>query len=178
MNSFDLITIMGNISQSLGPVQKLLSGMGYLLGILLIMNGLIKLKKVGESRGGGSQEKAFVPLVYILIGSLLIFLPSTIQVFSNTAFGVGNILQYSAVNPYDIKTSMIFLVKTAGLLWFVRGCMLLIYSSQPGSQGKDGPKGITFIIAGILAMNFEGTYGIINYLTNQLLSLTNSSSSK
>jgi hypothetical protein len=64
---------------------------------------------------------------------------------------------------------MEIVVQTAGLLWFVRGCVLLVYSSEPGKQ--QGPKGLTFIIAGIFAMNFEGTYAMLNYIMNHLLSL-------
>lgn len=173
MNSSDLVTIMGNIGRSLTPVETLISGLGYLLGILFIIHALLKLKKVSGSKGGGSQENIFVPLAYFVVGSMLIFLPSTIQVLSNSTFGTGNILQYTPFNPYDIYSSMGLLIQTAGLIWFVRGCVLLVHSSEPGTQ--EGPKGLTFVIAGVLAMNFEGTYGILNYTINHLLSLTNMS---
>lgn len=172
MNSSDLVTIMGNIGRSLTPVQTVISGLGYLIGILFIMHALLKFKKVGESKGGsGSQEKPFGAIAYFVVGAALLFLPSSIRVFSNTAFGVGNILQYTPFNPYDIYSSMQLMIQTAGLIWFVRGCVLLVHSSEPGTQ--EGPKGLTFVIAGILAMNFEGTYGILNYIVDHLLSLTN-----
>lgn len=170
MNSSDLVTIMGNIGRSLTPVQTLISGLGYLIGILFIIHALLKFKKIGESKGS-SQEKPFGAIAYFVVGAILIFLPSSIRIVSNTTFGVGNILQYTPFNPYDIYSSMELMIQTAGLLWFIRGCVLLVHSSEPGTQ--EGPKGLTFVFAGILAMNFEGTYGILNYLMTHLLSFTN-----
>lgn len=173
MNSIDLVTIMGNIGRSLVPVESLIAGLGYLIGILFVIAALVKFKKIGASRGHSGKESMFVPVAQLFVGSLLIFLPSTIQVLSNSTFGSGNILQYTPFNPYDIYSSMRLVIQTAGLIWFVRGCVLLVYSSEPGKQ--EGPKGLTFVIAGVLAMNFEGTYGILNYIMTHLLSLTNMS---
>ncbi len=170
MNSNDFVNILGNIAHSLASVQKLISGLGYLLGILFIIQGIMKLKEVGESKG--SQEGMFGALTYLIIGSVLLFLPSAVTVLSNTAFGVGNILQYSSSDPYDVYGSIGILIQTAGLLWFVRGCVLLIHSGDSGAE-TEGAKGLTFIVAGILAMNFAETYSILNYTMNQLLNLSN-----
>ena len=171
MNKIDFAIILGNIAHSLAPVQKLISGLGYLLGLLFIIQALLKLKQIGESRGGGSQESMSSVLIYLGIGGILLFLPSAVAVFSNTAFGVGNILQFSPVDPYNIYGSMELLIQTAGLLWFVRGCVLLVHAGDPGAE-TEGAKGITFLIAGILAMNFEGTTSVISYTFDQLFSLT------
>ena len=73
-------------------------------------------------------------------------------------------------DPYSIYNSMGIMVQTAGLIWFVRGTMLLVQSSDPGSEG--GPKGLVFVIAGILAMNFGSTVSAVNYIVGRLLSLT------
>lgn len=45
MNTIDLITILGNISQSLYPVQKLITGGAYILGVLFFITAIGKLKK-------------------------------------------------------------------------------------------------------------------------------------
>lgn len=47
MNTIDLITILGNISQSLYPVQKLITGGAYILGVLFFLTAIGKLKKMG-----------------------------------------------------------------------------------------------------------------------------------
>ncbi|WP_133129968.1 type IV secretion protein IcmC [Legionella yabuuchiae] len=169
----DIAKMIANLSQSLLPVQELITGLGYLIGILMMMTAISKLRQIADARAsGGSHEKAFVPLAYFLGGSALIFLPSAVTVLSNTAFGTGNILQYTSYNPYDIYNSVRILIKTAGLIWFVRGCVLLVHASEPGVQ--HGPKGLVFLCAGVMAVNFEGSIEVLNYVTDRLFSLSKS----
>lgn len=165
--------MLGNLSRSLFPVQSLIAGFGYLIGILFMITAIMKLKKLG---GASSQESMYVPIAYFIGGAALIFLPTMLTTLSDTAFGTGNILQYIQYKPYNVYNSMAILIQTAGLIWFVRGCVLLVHGSEPGVQ--EGPKGLTFIVAGILAMNFEGTYGMLNYAMDHLLSATNMGKSK
>ncbi len=167
MNSADLVTMIGNVSRSLYAVGTLIAGFAYVFGILFVIAGVSKLKGVAAQ---SSQEKLFGSLVLIGGGAALIFMPSIMQVLSNTAFGSGNILQYIQYNPYNIYNSMGLIIQTAGLIWFVRGCVLLIHSSDAGS--KEGTKGLVFISAGILAINFQYTEGVLNYILNGLMSLT------
>ncbi len=159
MNTIDLITILGNISQSLYPVQKLITGGAYILGVLFFLTAM-QVKNRGSSGQSSSQEKMFTPMMYLLVGALLIYLPSGMDLMANTAFGVGNVLTYSNYNPANIYSSMGFLIRTAGVLWFIRGCVLVAHSSQPGTQ--QGLKGLVFLIAGVFAMNFDNTIAMIN----------------
>ena len=62
------------------------------------------------------------------------------------------------------------LIRTGGLLWFVRGCVLIAHASQPGTQ--QGGKGLLFILAGILAMNFDNTIAMVNSALNSLFTMT------
>lgn len=170
-NNADIVSMIGNLSQSLVPVQTLIAGLGYLIGIFLVITAVTKLKKIGDYRSQGSSgEKMFVPIAYLIGGAALIFLPSALKVLSSTAFGTGNILQYTPYNPYNVYASMKILIQTAGLIWFIRGAVLLVHASEPGV--KEGPKGLAFIVAGILAVNFEGTVGAVNFVIEHLMSLT------
>ena len=163
--------MIGNLSQSLIPVQELIAAFGYLLSFVLFMYAIAKLKKIGDSRArGGSQEKMFVPIAYIVGATALAFLPTAMTVLSNTAFGTGNILQYAQYNPYSIYNAMKVLIQTAGLIWFIRGSLLLIHASEPGVQ--EGPKGLTFLISGVLAMNFEGTIATLKNALEYLMHLS------
>lgn len=132
------------------------------------MTAISKLKKIA---GGHSHEKKFIPIAYLLGGSALVFLPSAYQALSNTTFGATNILSYSNYSPYDIYSSMGLLIQTAGLIWFIRGCVLLVHSGEPQAK-KYGSKGLLFLFAGILAMNFENTIGAIDAAMNWLENLT------
>ena len=152
----DLTAMIINLSNSMQPVQRLLSGMGYLFGIILVILGLGKLKHVLETRNGGHQESLGAGIIFILGGALLLYLPSSVSMFSNTFFGASNVLSYSSNNVDPLYHAMIVIIETTGLLWFVRGTYLIVNSSKPGDD-KIGPKGLAFLIAGILSMNVEST---------------------
>lgn len=160
MNDTDYITMLGNISRSLGSVNKLLTGMSYLTGILFIMTALVKYKKLGQD--SNSHEGRYVATVYFISGAILLFLPSMLSTASNSFFGTGNVLQYASYQPNNIYNAMLRIIQTAGLLWFIRGCTLLVSSGQSGA--KLGPKGLTFIAAGIFAMNFQSSVGAVTYI--------------
>jgi hypothetical protein len=62
---------------------------------------------------------------------------------------------------------MSILVQTAGLIWFVRGCIMVVHASEPGEQ--HGLRGFFFIVTGIFAMNFVLTMSMIAYVVNFLV---------
>ena len=169
MNSADLTLMLGNLSQSLLSVQRLITGLAYLLGLVFIFISLQKLKNVASS-GGHSQEKIFSPMAYMLFGAALLFLPSAIKVMANSAFGVGNVLSYASYQPYNVIDSMGIIIVTMGVVWFIRGCVLLAHASQPGVQ--EGPKGFMFVCAGVLAINFDNTVSMINTLMLHFTNIT------
>lgn len=174
MTRNDLVTLIGNFSRSLPAVQHLITGAAYILGLVFIMSGLGKLREMIEG-GQHSRTKLVVPMAYFLAGALMLYLPSSLQTFSATLFGDNSALSYSNYNPYDIYSSMYVLIQTAGLIWFVRGCVLLAHASsssqgQEGSKGT-GPKGLTFVFAGIMAMNFSATIGTVEYIVHKIMTL-------
>lgn len=170
MDSNNIIQIIINLSQALGPVQHLVSGMAYLLGIIFIISGISKLYSIsGASKSSRGGENSFVPLSYIVGGTALLYVPTTFQVLTATVFGAGSALQYATVNPVNILSAIMLLIQTAGLVWFVRGCVLLVVSSQPGVQ--EGPKGMVFIFAGIMSMNIETTAAILSTLMTEMAKL-------
>lgn len=170
MTTTDLVTLIGNFSQSLYPVQRLISGLAYLLGILFFITALEKLKKIGGSGRQSSHDKLYTPMAYIFFGAMLIYLPTALHIMANTAFGVGNVLTYTNYNSTNIYSSMGLLIRTAGILWFVRGSVLVAHASEPGAKG--GTKGLVFILAGILAMNFDSSIAMVNSILATMISWT------
>ncbi len=170
MDSNNLIQIIINLSQNLGPVIYLITGMAYLIGINLVFSGINRLYSgASASRASRGGENSFVSFAYIVGGAALLYLPSTFKALSVTVFGSGSILQYASLEPVDVVSAIILLIQTAGLVWFVRGCVLVVVASEPGVQ--DGPKGMVFILAGIMAMNFETTAAVLSTLMTRLASL-------
>jgi len=166
----DLIGMLTNLRTSLGPVQEMVSGLAYVIGISLVVASLFKFRVIAHaSPSSPSQEKMFVPVTYLAIGAGLIFFPTSFSVLSNTVFGSENVLAYSDNNEETVTSIMTFFIQTAGVLWFVRGSTLLVHASEPGV--KDGSKGITFIISGIFAMNFEGTVEVLDHALTYFFTL-------
>ncbi len=166
MSNVDLITILGNLSQSLISVERLVTAVSYLAGLVLVYSGVFRFKKIAIS-GGRSQEHYFSALSLLVAGTALLFLPTSIRIISNTTFGTENILSYSNYNKWDIFQSMSVLVQTAGLIWFVRGCIMVVHASEPGEQ--HGLRGFFFIVTGIFAMNFVLTMSMISSVVNFLV---------
>lgn len=166
MSSIDITQMIGNISLSFLPLQKLVTSFGYILGIILFVSGLYRLTKIHKR----SQERLAVPITLMLGGAALLYLPTSIEVLSNTFFGMTNPLGYASYDPYDINSAMRVMIQTAGLIWFVRGSVLLIHASDP--HEKHGMKGFMFLIAGIIAINFDYTRAAVETALNYLMSLT------
>lgn len=165
--TIDLIEMIGNLSRSLFSVERLLTGLAYLIGLVFFMVALMKLRKVAAA-GRGSQEKMIIPLAYFLGGAILLYIPTSLNMLSNTVFGVGNILQYTKYNPYDLYASIRVLIQVAGLIWFIRGTVLVVHASDPGVQ--HGAKGLAFLFAGVLAINFESTTSFLATVMNFIVS--------
>ncbi|MDF1684655.1 MAG: type IV secretion protein IcmC [Legionellaceae bacterium] len=166
----DLIEILKNLHASLVPIRKMLTGFSYVLGLALVFTAFTKFKTIANAgHQSPSQEKPFVPVTYLAIGVGLIFMPSSFSVLANTFFGAESVLAYSNPSDTTVMSMMTFLMQTAGVLWFLRGSMLLVHSSEPGV--KHGSKGLTFILSGILAMNFESTFGMLDSMFTYLFSV-------
>lgn len=162
--------MIGHASQSFFSIQMLVSGLAYLLGLLFFLMALQHLHRIGSQPKGSKRENPYVPLAYTLGGVCLLFLPSVYTMVASTVFGAGNVLSYAQYNPFDIFSAMYIIIQTAGVIWFVRGCVLVTQSSEPGSQ--HGPKGLVFIIAGIFAMNFESTLAFLSSLMSHIATYT------
>ena len=169
MKFVDLVQMLGNLTHSLEQVAYLVGGISYLSGFVFVFIGLLKIKKIASAAGRG-QETSATPLAYIAGGAALLFLPTTMHIVANTTFGNYNVLQYTNYNPYNIFQSIVILINTVGLIWFVRGCIMVVSASKPGHQA--GNKGFFYLVAGVFALNFKLTLQIFNYAIEQLTNIS------
>lgn len=174
----ELSEILSNVSKSLPSVQYMLGGLSYLLGIAFVMIALLRFKENSEKSGAGEQSQhPAAPYAYLVTGSMLFFLPSMMNALSATLFGsTNNVLQYGGYVPYDVYGAMTILIETIGIVWFIRGCVLLSHASHPeqgqtGSKGV-GSKGLLFVVGGLFAINFHGTVSMMDSAMNYLLNLS------
>src|SRR3990167_3523231 len=168
--------ILNNIANSLGPVQKLITGGAYLLGLIFAFKAMQALKANAEltvmSSSRGSMKE---PLIYLIVAAALIYFPSGLNVALMTTFGSTNILQYAPITSTNQAINTLFgsgsvigppltiIIQTVGLGNFVRGWILIARGASGGQQQGGGTgKGLIHIFGGILAINIVETVNIIN----------------
>lgn len=168
-------SILSNLSSSVDPLQKLVSGFAYLLGILFCWHGMKKLKEIADARAqSGGGKSTFVPAAYFLGGASLFFLPTMYDIARNTFWGAESPIAYTAwVQQFAAQygasnVSVLHIIQFVGILWFIRGIVLLVQATEPGNQ--HGTKGLLFVLAGIFGMNIQYTFTLISSASEYITS--------
>jgi intracellular multiplication protein IcmC len=169
------VDILTNIANNLIPVEKLVTGSAYLIGIGFAFKALNTLKSYGESKTMMSSNTSLKePLTYLMVGAILLYFPTALKIFMQTSFGYENVLQYAPVNSNNAMIDILFgsgsevgqplsiIIQVIGVIAFVRGWILIARSSSQGQQAGGTGKGLMHIFGGILAMNVIGTLEVIN----------------
>ena len=169
------VNILNNIASNLPPVQHLLTGVAYLIGLAFIFKALYSLKVYGEARTMMSTNTSIKePVVFLCVGAIFIYLPTALGIMLRSTFGSANILQYAPVNSNNSTLNQLFgagsavgrplamIVQTIGLVAFIRGWVLLARSASQGQPPGGTGKGLMHIAGGILAMNIIATLNIVS----------------
>ncbi len=167
--------ILTNIANNLGPVQKLITGASYLLGLVFAFKAMVGLKTTAEATVMSSMRGSIKePFIYLVVASALIYFPSGLDMALVTTFGTSNILQYAPVSSDNQVINVLFgpgslvgapltiIIQTIGLGNFVRGWILIARGASGGQQQGGTGKGLIHIFGGILAINIVQTVNIIN----------------
>jgi hypothetical protein len=163
----DITQILRNLARSLEDVEKLASALVYFIGIGILISAMFDMKTMGVGQHADPDEKmkAFLKLV---MGALLVYLPSTIAVFTQTFFGQGSVVSYDNYEPFGIYDVMRIIFRLAGIIWFARGSMML-YNIDAPSHKEKSYMSLTYIFAGILAINIDYAIAGVNYMVNQII---------
>lgn len=165
----DFVSIISNLESSIAPVQRLITGGAYLAGITLIFKGLYELKQFGSQRASrrfSHGASAYPSMIYLLCGSMFLFLPSTLGTFMATVFGYDTPLAYGTLSEFmtaefgDTAHIVMRLIQTVGVLWMALGIGMITKSTEPGRQG--GAIGAAYIFGGLLAFNVQGTANMLS----------------
>ena len=151
--------------------ESLLRGIFYLVGLLLVIQSFRNAAKRSEL---GPQYSSWLSsLVGFVIGIIFIALPSAISLLSETFFGIRqelnprSIFEYDrqVISPLNVGTTqelielVVLVIQFMGFIAIVRSLLLFNQISSQGSRVV-GP-GITFLVAGTLAVNFPLFWGIL-----------------
>jgi intracellular multiplication protein IcmC len=163
------IDILTNVANNLLPVEHLITGAAYLIGCSLLFKAIYSLKTYGESRSMMSNHNSIKePLVYLLVGTLLIYFPSTFDTLMQSTFGYQNVLEYAPPTGNNSTFDALFgdesligrpltiIIQVIGLIAFVRGWVLIARSTDQGQSQNTG-KGLIHIFGGVFAINIVGT---------------------
>lgn len=169
------IDVLANIANNMPAVQRLITGAAYLMGLMFFIKAIMTLKEFGESRTMMSSSKNIKePLLYFIVGSMLLYLPTGVAVLMQSTFGYSNILAYAPLTTGNsslntlfgpnsgIGQSLAIIIRTIGLIAFIRGWVLVARSASGGQAPGGMGKGMVHVFGGILAMNIVGTLNVIN----------------
>lgn len=158
-----------NIARQVPSLMRLVTAFAYVFGMYLIIHGVIRMRHLGEMRTMMSHEhNAVGPIVMLVTGGMLLYLPSAVQVGLSTFWTDPN--PYGYVQEKDQWADFIgvcfTIVQLIGTIAFIRGLIILSHIGRMGG-GQQGAmaKGLTHIIGGILCINI---YEFVQVITNTL----------
>lgn len=152
--SADLSTMLVNLSEDIPSLMRLVTAFAFVAGIALVFRGVLELKHFGEMRNMMSHEHNFMkPLSYLFVGTLLLYLPTTVQTGLSTFWS--NPMPYAYISEAsdswtDLTNAVFMVVQLIGTIAFIRGLLMLTHVSGHGGQPGTFAKALAYIISGIL----------------------------
>ncbi len=163
-----LAQILSSLGLSLPSVVAMATGLAYLMGFWFLYRAVYKLREYGELRTMMSNNASLVePLLLMLAGSLLMFLPTAINLTESTFFTsyTPSPIGYAPVSADQrwkaLKEIVTMLVRFFGLIAFIRGVAMLPKINSQGGQGGGIGKSLTHIVGGALLMNIHTVVSVL-----------------
>lgn len=143
------------IAGQIPSLMRMVTAIGYVMGIYFIFFSLMKFKEFGEQRTMmSSQHHMKEPLTYMIVGALLLYLPTSVQVGMSTFWAEPN--PYGYLQQQDQWAQFInncfLVIQLFGTIAFIRGLVILSHTGGQGAQGQFG-KGVTHVIGGLFCIN-------------------------
>lgn len=162
----DVATMLQNFAETVPQFMQLVTATAYVMGMWFILSGIGKLKEFAQARTQMSTHHELKgPIILMTVGTLLLYLPSSVQTGLSTFWQDAN--PYGYINEADDQWSLMYndvflVVQLIGTISFVRG--LTIFTKLAGHGGHDGGlgRGVTHVIAGILCINLHDFLAAIN----------------
>ncbi len=149
-------TMLYNISQQIPNLMRLATAIAYVLGMFMMVRGIMLFKHAGEMRMQMSHEHSIIkPIVYLVVGGMLTYLPTAVQVGLSTFWNDPN--PYGYLNDqnewFEFINVVFIIVQLVGVIAFIRGLNILSHLGGHGGHQGTFAKGLTHIIGGVLCIN-------------------------
>lgn len=150
-------TMIQNISQAIPNLMRLVTALSYVLGMSLVVKGVLELKQYGEQRTMmSSQHSLKGPIIFLVAGTILLYLPSSVWVSLSTFWTNPNPYAYvqEGNDPWwqTIK-AVLMIIELVGVIAFIRGVMILTqlagHSGQPGTFAR----AMAHMVGGVFCIN-------------------------
>lgn len=149
--------MINRIATQIPMLMRMVTAMGYVIGMYFIIFSMLKFKEFGEQRTMmSSQHHLKEPVTYLVMGALLLYLPSSVQMGMSTFWAEPN--PYGYLEQQDQWAQFInncfMVIQLFGVIAFIRGLVILSHTGAQGGggQGQFG-KGVTHVIGGIFCIN-------------------------
>jgi intracellular multiplication protein IcmC len=163
----DVTQMLASLSKDIPILIRFVVAFSYTAGVCLVTMGIIKLKAFGHNTVMMStQANAVVPMVYVMIGTMMIYFITVMNVGSSTLLGtrVAPLMGYSIYNeasPFSSVISVVVkIVQLVGYIAFLRGWFILMKLGSNNSPGTMG-KGLVHLLGGVLAANIMTTWAVL-----------------
>ncbi|MCS5708318.1 hypothetical protein CC99x_005305 [Candidatus Berkiella cookevillensis] len=172
--SFNLESAFSALTSSFYSLEKMLLVLSYIIGLFLVLRGLMMYRAFANQTYGSAQRGEIAgPMVFLIVGIMLIYLPSTMNASLQTIFGTSEIGQLSSLASYqstdssenwlNLQNIFIKYLKLVGFIAFLRGWIILSKMGHPGAQPGSIGKGITHIFGGVVLINLVDTINILGH---------------
>lgn len=169
--NFSFNAAMTNLTSAFQNIQQLVVALSYVMGLGMMAKGVMMYRIFASQTFASAQRGEIAgPMVWIVVGAILIYLPSTIDSTMATVFGTTEVAPNNELLGYGVSgipewvrlaDVIIGWVKLIGLIAFVRGWVILSKMGHSGAQPGSIGKGIIHIIGGILLFNLIDTVNIL-----------------
>lgn len=171
-SAFSLDVAILNLSSAFDSIQKLIVALSYVIGLGMVARGVMMYKAFADQTFH-SQNRAEMagPIVWIIIGCVLIYFPRTLDSSLITLFGSDEISGSSELIAWQstlgtekwkaLSEVVIKYIKLVGFIAFLRGWIILSKMGHSGAQPGSITRAMVHVLGGILLIAIVDTVNIL-----------------
>jgi intracellular multiplication protein IcmC len=160
-------SMLVNLSTEFPAFYRLITASAYILGVAFIFRGVYQLKVYGDLRTMMSVQTNFkATMMLFFAGAALLYAPTAFKSMLLSTFATTSMSDPMSYQPSGgilsplASSAVLRFIQLIGTISFIRGWVHLAHSSNPNGRSTLG-KAVTHILAGLLAINIEGTRQIL-----------------
>ena len=158
--SYDMASVVRNISIQIDPIKNFLMVLSYVIGVGLCVVAIMKLKKYGTKTAFMHVEMTLLgPFLQFFIGVGLFYLPTFLSSLNQTVWQDVSTVEitvgYESESAENYIAPVLGIIQIIGLIAFLRGWVQISRATNAGNQPGVVSKALTYIIGGLLAINIQ-----------------------